>query len=199
MDEDKNEDMQSANDRSAEDGPIALPLPWGKISLVAVLILVAAVGFFFLMQRARGNFVMGVIGVVAQYFVAVVFILLVGFLALPVVAGIRSLSHIAGRIAAALAALVITAVFAWIFLAAPILDIPHLSSPSVTRLTEVEVEVDDSYESSTFYKLQGTDTEGNLQIFDVDRAVFDAWDAEVDEVTVTYLPHTETVLSLVCS
>ncbi len=196
MDEDKNEDMQSANDRSAEDGPIALPLPWGKISLVAVLILVAAVGFFFLMQRARGNFVMGVIGVVAQYFVAVVFILLVGFLALPVVAGIRSLSHIAGRIAAAL---VITAVFAWIFLAAPILDIPHLSSSSVTRLTEVEVEVDDSYESSTFYKLQGTDTEGNLQIFDVDRAVFDAWDPEVDEVTVTYLPHTETVLSLVCS
>ena len=199
MDEDKNEDMQSANDRSAEDGPIALPLPWGKISLVAILILVAAVGFFFLMQRARGSFVMGTIGVVAQYFVAVVFILLAGFLALPVVAGIRSLSHIAGRIAAALAALVITAVFAWVFLAAPILDIPHLSSPSVTRLTEVEVEVDDSYESSTFYKLQGTDAEGNLQIFDVDRAVFDAWDPEVDEVTVTYLPHTETVLSLVCS
>ena len=111
----------------------------------------------------------------------------------------RIFGTIVVSVAAALAALVITAVFAWIFLAAPILDIPHLSSPSVTRLTEVEVEVDDSYESSTFYKLQGADAEGNLQIFDVDRAVFDAWDPEVDEVTVTYLPHTETVLSLVCS
>lgn len=159
-----------------QGSPIALPLPAVKIAFGVLAAVLVAIGFFFLMQRGEGNFVMGAPGAAAQYFVAVAALFIVGYAGSVLGRGAVSLASRPKRIAAMLALAAAAVLLLWIFVAAPILDIPYLARPSTITLSEVETVVDDGYEYSVFYKLQGVDAAGELHIFSIDRAACEGWD-----------------------
>ena len=179
-----------------QGSPIALPLPAVKIVFGVLAAVLVAIGFFFLMQRGEGNFVMGALGAAAQYFVAVAALFIVGYAGSVLGRGAVSLASWPKRIAAMLALAAAAVLLLWIFVAAPILDIPYLARPSTITLSEVETVVDDGYEYSVFYKLQGVDAAGELHIFSIDRAACERWDPAVRRASVTYLPHSKTVLAV---
>lgn len=179
-----------------QGSPIALPLPAVKIAFGVLAAVLVAIGFFFLMQRGEGNFVMGAPGAAAQYFVAVAALFIVGYAGSVLGRGAVSLASWPKRIAAMLALAAAAVLLLWIFVAAPILDIPYLARPSTVTLSEVETVVDDGYEYSVFYKMQGVDAAGELHIFSIDRTAYEGWDPAVRRASVTYLPHSKTVLAI---
>ena len=77
----------------------------------------------------------------------------------------------------------------------PVLDIPHLASPAVVELTDVEV-YSDPGEFGVSFRLKGEDASGTRFVFTVDGGSHDAWDPADDDATVTYLPHSRTVLAV---
>lgn len=133
--------------------------------------------------------------VITMYFSMVCCCLILAMLAVPVVGGIITAETWRVKILGSLVAIVVTVLLAWIFILNPLLDIPCLGSPNTIELTDVSF-TSDNVNDSVFYEIEGYDTEGNLRTFDVDRGFGDAWDPNDHDATVTYLPHSETVLSI---
>lgn len=129
---------------------------------------------------------------VSSYLVGLLFVVVIALLARPIAEGVKELAHPVKRAFAALAALVIMGWLAWQFVLNPILDIPCLASPSSVELTNAHVD----WEDSGYYQLEGDDVEGRPCVFTIDRSFYDAWNRDDRDATVTYLPHSRTVLSV---
>lgn len=152
----------------------------------------AAAALIWLLLRMFGMFTMGIPGVVSSYLVGLLFVVVIALLARPIAEGVKELAHPVKRAFAALAALVIMGWLAWQFVLNPILDIPCLASPSSVELTNAHVD----WEDSGYYQLEGDDAEGRPCVFTIDRSFYDAWNRDDRDATVTYLPHSRTVLSV---
>ena len=137
----------------------------------------AAAALVWLLLRMFGMFTMGIPGVVSSYLVGLLFVVVIALLARPIAEGVKEVAHPAKRAFAALAALVIMGWLAWQFVLNPILDIP-------------------CWEDSGYYQLEGDDAEGRPCVFTIDRSFYDAWNRDDRDATVTYLPHSRTVLSV---
>ncbi len=172
-----------------ESAPLMLAVGCGTM---AALILVS---FVSIVLRSIGFFVMGLPGVITMYLSTVCCCLIIAFLAVPVVGGIMTAEKLRTKLLAGAAALAATVVLIWIFVVNPILDIPYLSSPNVIELEDVSF-TSDNVNDSVFYEIEGYDAEGNLRTFNVDRGFGDAWNPSDRDALVTYLPHSETVLSI---
>lgn len=111
--------------------------------------------------------------------------------------GKRSAKGICGRILAVLICL--PAAF---FLIRPVvLDIPYLNDPQITYINRLEFDDDLTGDGPARYYLRGTGIDGSSHSFSVNRAEYDAGKNLRSEnprlqAKVTYLPHTDVVLSL---
>ncbi len=185
--------MHNASDES--ESPVREPAPVALLAGCGVIALLVIVSFVSIVLRSMGFFVMGMPGVITMYFSMVCCCLILAMLAVPVVGGIITAETWRVKILGSLVAIVVTVLLAWIFILNPLLDIPCLGSPNTIELTDVSF-TSDNVNDSVFYEIEGYDTEGNLRTFDVDRGFGDAWDPNDHDATVTYLPHSETVLSI---
>ena len=85
-----------------------------------------------------------------------------------------------------------------LLLKGPISDVSYLSSPQVTYIKNLKQEIDGG-EYQTFYKVQGTDEEGRMQIFDLNRSTYYDLEKNLEQnpdliLKVWYLPETEIVM-----
>lgn len=85
-----------------------------------------------------------------------------------------------------------------LLLKGPISDIPYLSSPQVTYIKNLKQEIDGG-EYQTFYNVQGTDEEGRMQIFELNRPTYYDLEKRLEQnpdpvLKVWYLPETEIVI-----
>lgn len=152
----------------------------------------AAAAFAWLLLRMSGMFTMGIPGVVSSYLVGLLFVVVIALLAKPVSEDVRKVEHPVKRVLSVCLAIGVAAVLIWVFAVNPLLDIPHLASPSSIELTNARVD----WEDSGHYQLEGDDVEGRPYAFTIDRSFYDAWNRNDREATVTYLPHSRTVLSV---
>lgn len=182
-------------DEDENEGPVREPAPVVLIAGCGVVALLVLMSFVSIVLRSIGFFVMGLPGVITMYFSTVCCCLIIAFLAVPVVGGIVTAAKLRTKLLAGAAAVAVTAALALIFIVNPILDIPYLGSPSVIKLEDVSF-TSDSVNDSVFYEIEGYDAEGNLRTFNVDRGFGDAWNPSDRDALVTYLPHSETVLSI---
>lgn len=188
-------DTRQAGADEESESPIRMPVPALPCLGCAACALLFIASFGSAALRSMGFFIMGTAGVVAMYLSAVCCCLLIAFLAVPVVGGIITAERLWTKLVASVVALAVTAVLAWIFIVNPILDIPYLSSPSTIELENVSFG-SENVNDSVFFSIVGTDTGGRERSFDVDRGFAETWDPADDDATVTYLPHSETVLSI---
>lgn len=152
----------------------------------------AAAALVWLLLRMFGMFTMGIPGVVSSYLVGLLFAAVIALLARPVSKDIREIEHPVKRVLSGCLAIGIAVALVWVFVVNPLLDIPHLMAPSVIELTNVRVD----WEDSGYYQLEGDDAEGRPCVFTIDRSFYDAWNRDDCDATVTYLPHSRTVLSV---
>lgn len=152
----------------------------------------AAAALVWLLLRMFGMFTMGIPGVVSSYLVGLLFAAVIALLARPVSKDIREIEHPVKRVLSGCLAIGIAVALVWVFVVNPLLDIPHLMAPSVIELTNVRVD----WEDSGYYQLEGDDAEGRPCVFTIDRSFYDAWNRDDRDATVTYLPHSRTVLSV---
>lgn len=152
----------------------------------------AAAALVWLLLRMSGMFTMGIPGVVSSYLVGLLFAVVIALLVRPVSKDIREIKHPAKRVLSGCLAIGIAVALVWVFVVNPLLDIPHLTVPSVIELTNVRVD----WEDSGYYQLEGDDAEGRPCVFTIDRSFYDAWNRDDRDATVTYLPHSRTVLSV---
>lgn len=150
------------------ENPVQEPVPLRRRVGCCVAVLLAVAFGICIMLRSFGLLIMGTPGIVGTYAVAVLF---------------------------ALVAIGILGWLAWRFVLCPVLDIPHLASPAVVELTDAEV-YGDPGEFGVSYRLKGEDASGTRFVFTVDEGFHDAWDPADDDATVTYLPHSRTVLAV---
>ena len=156
----------------------------------------AFIGMVAAILRGMGFFKIGIGGVVAMYFVAFAVTGLCAVLAPVFFIGAGEVRNLLGRFAARVAVILVSALLAWLFVVNPILDIPRLGSPEVTRLTDAFVTIDSSSEGTMFYDVEGLDEAGERRTFDVDRDYYYAHEGQTFSVTVVYLPHTQAVIEL---
>ncbi|MGI6229889.1 MAG: hypothetical protein ACOYJL_03130 [Tractidigestivibacter sp.] len=75
-------------------------------------------------------------------------------------------------------------------------DIPYLSDPIVADLTDISTDTDDSGDSTTYY-VRGVDEQGQRLSFSVSRDVWEHYSSgEHPLVTVSYLPNSHVVISM---
>lgn len=152
----------------------------------------AAAALVWLLLRMSGMFTMGIPGVVSSYLVGLLFAVVIALLVRPVSKDIREIEHPVKRVLSGCLAIGIAAALEWFFAINPLRDISHLAAPSVIELTNVRVD----WEDSGYYQLEGDDAEGRPCVFTIDRSFYDAWNRDDRDATVTYLPHSRTVLSV---
>ena len=152
----------------------------------------AAAALVWLLLRKSGMFTMGISGVVSSYLVGLLFAVVIALLVRPVSKDIREIKHPAKRVLSGCLAIGIAVALVWVFVVNPLLDIPHLTAPSVIELTNARVD----WEDSGYYQLEGDDAEGRPCVFTIDRSFYDAWNRDDRDATVTFLPHSRTVLSV---
>ncbi len=188
---------QVASERA--DNPVEAtmsPLLVAKIVAGIVAGVIAFIGMVAAILRGMGFFKIGIGGVVAMYLVAFAVAGLCAVLTPVFFIGAGEVKNLLGRFAARIAIVLVSVLLAWLFVVNPILDIPRLGSPEVTRLTDAFVTVDSSSEGTMFYDLEGLDEVGERQTFDVDRGYYYAHEGQTFSVTVVYLPHTQAVIEL---
>lgn len=152
----------------------------------------AVAALAWLLLRMSGRFTMGIPGVVSSYLVGLLFVVVIALLARPVSEDVRKVEHPVKRVLSGCLAFGIAVALIWVFVVNPLLDIPYLASPSSIELVNVRVD----WEDSGYYQLEGDDVEGRPYAFTIDRSFYDAWNRSDREATVTYLPHSRTVLSV---
>ena len=152
----------------------------------------AAAALVWLLLRMSGMFTMGIPGVVSSYLVGLLFAVVIALLVRPVARDVLTVEHPVKRVLSGCLAIGIAGALVWVFVINPLLDIPHLASPSDVELTNVRVD----WEDSGYYQLEGDDAEGRPYAFTIDRSFYDAWNPNDRDATVTYLPHSQTVLSV---
>ena len=188
-------DDRPASPSEDDEGPIRGSRPVLPCLGCSVFVLLIVVGTFGIMLNSMGFFVMGTAGIVSMYLKAVCCCLIIAMLAVPVVGGIIAADKLLTKLLASVAAVAVTVLVAWIFVVNPILDIPYLASPSTVELEDVSFG-SENVNDSVFFKFSGTDAEGRELTFDIDRGFADTWDPADGDAIVTYLPHSETVLSI---
>ena len=83
-----------------------------------------------------------------------------------------------------------------------VLDIPYLSHPETMYLSDLEFEDDTNYEYSNFYYVRGMSADNHMHSFNVSERRMEEGQELVQTsnqpiyARVTYLPHTETVMTL---
>lgn len=175
-----------------ENDPFYEPPSRAKfIGCLAVGVLAAA-AIIWLLLRMSGMFTMGIPGVVSSYLVGLLFIVVIALLVRPVSRDVRGIEHPVKRVLSGCLAIGIAAALIWIFAVNPLLDIPHLASPSHVELTNVRTD----WEDSGGYQLEGDDAEGQPYAFTIDQSLYDAWNPDDRAAIVTYLPHSRTVLAV---
>lgn len=181
--------------REEAENPVQEPEPVRRLVGCGAAVLFAVAFGTCIMLRSFGMLIMGTPGIVGTYTVAVLFALVIAWVARPVAEAVMDVAQPVKRALAALAAIGILGWLAWRFVLCPVLDIPHLASPAVVELTDVEV-YGDPGEFGVDYRLKGEDASGARFVFTVDEGFHDAWDPADDDATVTYLPHSRTVLAV---
>lgn len=180
----------------AERSPVQEGVPvWRIVGCCVVAVLAIAFVVCILLRSWFGMLIMGVPGIVGTYASAVLFVLVIAWIARPVAQGVVDVTHPVRRTFAACVAIGILGWLAWRFVLCPVLDIPCLASPAVVELSDVEV-YSDAGEFGVYYRLRGEDASGARHVFTIDEAFHDSWDPADDDATVTYLPHSRTVLAV---
>ncbi|WP_144744038.1 hypothetical protein [Enorma burkinafasonensis] len=174
------------------ESPVQEPVPVRRLVGCGAAVLLAVAFGICIMLRSFGLLIMGVSGIVGTYALAVLFALVIAWVARPVAGAVMDVRQPVKR---ALAAIGILGCLAWRFVLCPILDIPRLASPAVVELRDVEV-YSDPGEFGVDYRLKGEDASGARFVFTVDEGFHDAWDPADDDATVTYLPYSRTVLAV---
>lgn len=182
-------------EREEAENPVQEPVPARRIVGCCVAVLLAVAFGVCIMLRSFGMLIMGTSGIVGTYAVAVLFALVIAWIARPVAEAVMDVRHPVKRALAALAAIGILGWLAWRFVLCPVLDIPRLASPAVVELRDVEV-YSDPGEFGVSYRIKGEDASGTRFVFTVDEGFHDAWGPADDDATVTYLPHSRTVLAV---
>lgn len=175
-----------------ENDPFYEPPSRAKLIGCLSVGVLAAAALVWLLLRMFGMFTMGIPGVVSSYLVGLLFAVVIALLVRPVSKDIREIKHPAKRVLSGCLAIGIAVALVWVFVVNPLLDIPHLTAPSVIELTNARVD----WEDSGYYQLEGDDAEGRPCVFTIDRSFYDAWNRDDRDATVTYLPHSRTVLSV---
>ena len=181
--------------REEAENPVQEPVPVRRLVGCCVAVLLSAAFGICIMLRSFGLLIMGTPGIVGTYAIAVLFALVIAWVARPVAGAVMDVRQPVKRALAALVAIGILGWLAWRFVLCPVLDIPHLASPAVVELTDVEV-YSDPGEFGVSYRLKGEDASGTRFVFTVDGGFHDAWEPADDDATVTYLPHSRTVLAV---
>lgn len=175
-----------------ENDPFYEPPSRAKFIGCLAIGVLAAAAIIWSLLRMSGMFTMGIPGVVSSHLVGLLFIVVIALLVRPVSRDVRGIEHPVKRALSGCLAIGVAAALIWIFAVNPLLDIPHLASPSSIELVNVRVD----WEDSGYYQLEGDDVEGRPYAFTIDRSFYDAWNSNDRRATVTYLPHSRTVFAV---
>ena len=168
------------------------------IFIICGILVLPLFALSWLLSDARS---MGMMGFVQ----AIIYRLLVIMTAIVVVIGIKKTvqnkSSAVKRMAMA-AGIVLCIAVSVLCMRTIVLDIPYLSHPETMYLSDLEFEADTNYEYSNFYYVRGMGADKHMHSFNVSEERMEEGQALVQAsnrsvyAEITYLPHTETVMTL---